>query len=236
MDFLSTSRYINFPIQLLQGFLRNPAECLNNILLYGLYAFTEKVEFRDRMKNIQAAMRYYRVDDMNPKYVLQKGETLYLRLHRDTPKAGIEINVFWDFVRNPKTEFEKVCLLGFLAFKSILQDKSYCKITNKFWLSRMDGKAKCVKEISELSPEIRRFHNEYQTKKIKSELRDSWGLKTYSRYTRGFYVSFKLTLEELITVAENRRKTRKEKLYKEHEKEILKRVLEKLNNNNSSRG
>jgi hypothetical protein len=38
------------------------------------------------------------------------------------------------------------------------------------------------------------------------ELQKSYGLKIYARYTRGFFVSFSLTLEELIKEVEMKRK------------------------------
>jgi hypothetical protein len=72
------------------------------------------------------------------------------------------------------------------------------------------------------------YTNEYQTKKIKTELQYSWGLVHYARWTHGFYVSFKLSLEELIFEAEKRRKSVKEKQRKREEKETLDRVLSTL--------
>ena len=106
--------------------------------------------------------------------------------------------------------------------------KPYYKANNFFLWSRMDGKTNTIVEVSELSNEIKRFANEYQTKKIKTALRNNWGLVHYARHTRGFYVSFKITLKQLILEAEKRRSSTKEKQYKEQEKEILKEVLEQL--------
>ena len=91
----------------------------------------------------------------------------------------------------------------------------------------MDGKSKSC-EFDNLTKEIRKYANEYQTKKIKYELRDGWKLIHYSRYTRGFYVSFKLTLQELVYEAEKRRKSFRQKKQKEVEKEALKRALKRL--------
>ena len=65
-------------------------------------------------------------------------------------------------------------------------------------------------------------------KKIKTELRDNWNLITYSRYTRGFYVSFKLDLEQLVYEAEKRRKSTKEKQAQLAEKLALEKALSRL--------
>jgi len=82
--------------------------------------------------------------------------------------------------------------------------------------------------VDKLPSIIQKYANEYQTVKIKNELR-SWGLVTYSRYTRGFYVSFILDLNALVIAAEGKRKSTKEKQYKQHEKEVVKAVLMSLN-------
>lgn len=66
------------------------------------------------------------------------------------------------------------------------------------------------------------------TKKIKNELKDHWGLKSYSRYTRGFYVSFNMTLENLIKTAEADRTARKEKQKRLEEKALVQKVLREI--------
>ena len=140
---------------------------------------------------------------------------------------NIHLSIYWDYRNNEKTEFDKVCLLAFLGIKSIIQNKAYCKIDNRFLLARMDGKAKSV-DFPALSKCIGKYANEYQTKKIKSALRNSWGLCTYGRYTRGFYVSFSMNLDSLVFEAEKRRKSTKEKQHKKLENEAVKKALLKL--------
>jgi len=94
----------------------------------------------------------------------------------------------------------------------------------------MDGKARAVEEISGLSPEIRKYANEYQMKKIKTELILNWNLTHYGRYTRGFYVSLFLTLDELVYQAEKRRKSRLIKKLDNDQKAAIQRAIQKLNN------
>lgn len=94
----------------------------------------------------------------------------------------------------------------------------------------MSGKSKSVNDWKELPEHIYKYCNEYQTsKKIIPALREAWGLVYYSRYTRGFYVSFTLTLDQLVYEAEKRRKTVKDKQRKEQEKEAVKKAMERLN-------
>lgn len=227
---MGKEKYLNFPIHFLDGFLDNSNECLRDILNYSLYAHSINLEFNDEVSRFKSAAEFYEADlGDNPEHKHMMAENIYNSAHRNCPKVGINLSVFWDFYINYKSEFEKVCLLGFLAIKSIVQNKAYCKITNNYWLSRMDGKASSIKNKNELSDRIAKYHNEYQTKKIKRELRNNWNLKTYSRYTRGFYVSFKLPLDQLIYEAEKRRKSNIEKQYKLEEKRAIELALSRLN-------
>jgi hypothetical protein len=86
---------------------------------------------------------------------------------------------------------------------------------NNYRLSYIDDKTKTIPDIAYLSREGRKYANEYQTKRIKTELRDNWGLLTLSPYFRGFYVSFKVTFEGLVMEAEKRKKSNHEKQHKE---------------------
>ena len=222
-------RYFNFPVQLLRGFLINPIRALNSISNYAFYETYSKIETGSKKERMKESAHYYGIGFGNFEEALQNGKELYDSIPPNSPKVGLRLSIYWDFYKNDKAEFEKVCLLGFLALKSILGQKPYCKTTNKFWLSRMDGNPKTIKDFSELSPDIVKFSKDYQTDKIKKALRNEWGLITYSRYCRGFYVSFKITLKQLIFEAEKRRISTKEKQYKEHEQQTLKEVRELLN-------
>lgn len=226
---MSDERYFNFPIQLLHQYFDNPKRVLNNMLDYALYVQTLEYEYDNGIESLMSsAIKYFGVIVPGKIGAYENGEELYNSIPERCPKVGISKSIFFDYYKNDKSDFQHACLLGFLAVKSILQNKAYCKMDNKFWLSRMDGMAHSVGNISELSPAIKKFANEYQTRKIKTELRDNWNLVTYSRYTRGFYVSFKMTLEELIYEAEKKRKSTLEKQAKFEEKIALERVLKRL--------
>lgn len=221
-------RYLNFPIQLLSGFVIDSKKVLDNICDYAVYKHSLDLEFGTDLEKVKASLGYFNFQENYAPTAFKNGKIVYESIPVGTPYVGLNLSIFWDFYRNDKHEFDKICLLGFLAIKSILQKNTYCKIDNKFWLSRMDGRPKNVNDYTELSDGIWMYANEYQTKKIKTALRDNWGLVTYSRYTRGFYISYSLTLEQLIYEAEKRRKATKEKQYKLQEKEALKNVLERL--------
>lgn len=221
-------RYFNFPIALLSGYLDHPKEVMSSIWNYAIYCKSLDYEYGDDIDKIESAKKFLRVKGGNDNDVYENG-ALQFSLYKNSPKVGLSVSTYFDYKKNEKTEFQKVCLLGYLGIKSILQNKAYCKLTNKYWLSRMDGKSNAVNDYSELSESIQKYANEYQTKKIKSELRDNWFLATYSRYTRGFYVSFNLELDELVFQAEKRRKSTKEKQARLAQKIALEKAISRLN-------
>jgi hypothetical protein len=226
---MSEVKYFNFPVQLLDRFLINSHKRLEDITDYAIYEKSLKVEKGTVKDRIKESASFYNMTLGSIEKTLNNGQELYNSIPTNSPKVGLSLSIFWEYYKKDKTEFDKVCLLAFLALKSILGNKAYCKTTVKFWLSRMDGKCKQVNEYWELSPEIEKFSNEYQTKKIKTALRNGWELITYSRFCRGFYISFKISLGQLILEAEKRRISTKEKQYKAHEQETLKQVKELLN-------
>lgn len=227
----SDEKYFNFPIQLLKGFMIDEKKVLNDISHYAVYKKSLDLMLGEtELENIKDSANFFNISFGSNAITLKNGKSLYNNIPVSSPKAGLNLSLFWEFLKNDKSEFDKICLLGFLAIKSILGTKAYTKLDNKFWLSRIDGNPKSVNHYSELSNEVRVFANEYQTRKIKIALRDNWGLVTYSRYTRGFYVSYSLTLEQLMYEAEKRRKSTMESQNKLQEKEALKRVLERIKN------
>lgn len=227
----SEKRYFNFPIQLLDGFLKNREKCLNDILHFSLYDHARnKLTFGGFSKRLLETASYYNLTIGDLDYVNDQGKDLYLEYGKEKVKVGISTEIFWDFKSNTKTPFEDVCLLAYLALRSILRDKPFCKITNLYWLSRMDGNTHAFDEVGKLSTPLKKYSNEYQLNKIKFYLMDAWNLVHYGRYTRGFYISFKLELEDLVYQVEKKRKTVKMRQQKDAKKLALKMALEKLKN------
>lgn len=226
------TKYFNFPIELLSGYLEDKRPVLRQILYYSLYEHSLKLEHGDEEEKIEASAEFLGVEISSAKYILSEGEVLFNSLNGVGPKVGLNTSIYWDYRNNYKTEFEEVCLLAFLALKSIIQNKAYCKVTNLYWLSRMDGNAKTVAAEFELSEGLRKYAKEYQLKKIKSELIDNWGLVHYAKRTRGFYVSFKIELEELAFHVLKNKQTRSEKLKEQKRKQDLatQKAMERIKN------
>jgi hypothetical protein len=232
--------YLNFPIQLLDGFMVDYYKVLNNIFDYSVYVKSTTLHGNET-KRINDALGYLDVTAGNKTKTAKNGKELFYSIPEKSPMAGISKTMFFDFYGKKKTDFEKACLLGYLAIRSILGNKKSTKTNNNLWLARMNGQPKAEIETLKdgignyaneykviVSAEINKYANEYQLKKIKTELRTNWGLVTYSRYTKGFYISYKLELKALILIAETARKSNKELEYKLKEKELLRVALQEL--------
>ena len=221
-------RYFNFPVQMMEGMITDKDEVLNNILYYSLVAHSEKLEHGTPQEKFKAACKYFGVQIGNQSHAIKVGTSLFDSLPVNSPKTGLNKKIFWDFHDQHKEPFDIACLLAFLSLRSGIGYKPLWKGTNNYLWARMDGKLNSINDISELSPEIQKYANEYQTRKIINELRLNWGLVYYSRYTRGFYVSFKLTLEELIYQSELKRQSTKIKEMKMQESEALKKAIARI--------
>lgn len=222
------SRFFNFPIQLLTKFLNNKTSVLEDILDYAVYAKAMSLKRYSDQPNGKEALKYFKVNSVNLQLTLDTGKLLYESIPKNSPKVGLNTTIWLKYYKDDKSEFEDITLLAFLALKSILGTKPYCKVVNKYWLARMDGKLCSIKNLDELSPEIQKYSTEYQTVKIKKALEDSWGLKTYSFHTRGFYVSFNMTLEDLAFNAERLKQSNKNREYQAHKKEAREKALDRL--------
>lgn len=231
---MSSYEYYNFPIQLVKGFLDDSKNVLINISHYCVYRifFNDFEKYSGSFSGYQQACIDFGIEFKNIASAYQNGKDLYESTIEKSPMVGMSSEMYWDYFNNEKTEFEKMLLLGDLAFKSILGSKSYIKLDNKYWFSRIDGNVKSIdKEL--LSDKIKRYFNEYQTKKIKNRLIADWGLASYSRFNRGFYISYKMTLDDLAYHAEKIRKSSQDKKIKAdvqsaHEKAMARLAKENI--------
>lgn len=224
-------RFFNAPIQLLSGFMEDSKACLVNIFDYAIcYHAENSLIIGDLSDKIKSSCKYFGVKTGSIQRTASNGKALINSIPANSPKFGISVEIYFEFYKNDKPPLEKACLLAFLAIKSINNTKPYSKITNLFLWARMDGKTHSITSTSELSPGLQFYANDYQTGKIKKQLRDSWRLVYYGRYTRGCYYSFTLKLEDLVFHAEKRRKSNKDKIYKLKELEAVQQALIKLNN------
>lgn len=227
--------YFNFPICLIDGIFENKKKVLDDIFDYAVYAKANTLNEGPVKHRISASLKYFGCECTLSR-ILENGKNLYTDIPTKSPKASIKKELYFDFYTNEKTEFEIVILCSFLAIRSILLFKPYCKVTDSYLLNRMAGQA-TIKELEHLPESLKKYtkviggkwgSNQYHLNKIKNELRHNWRLKVYGKHTRGFYVSFDLELTDLIFEVEKKRKKHIEKNYQSTEAEARKAALQRL--------
>ena len=220
-------RYFNFPIQLIRGASKDISKVCWDIICHSLYNYALKASALPTDEDFKMATDYYRmpIRDTSIKTALKNGRTLYDSIPSRSPIAGISSDVVLDYYQNDKSEFEIACFCAYAGVKSYLGKDPCKKITNLTLLSRMSGYS-TEKEMQENKPiMLSLYSTRWKIDKIKSNLKIKWGVKIYSRHTRGMWISTTMNLEELIIVAEKARKRYIEKTYKEQEEEVLIRAL-----------
>ena len=228
-DDILNPEYFNFPIILLEGFLINHKICLNNIGDYAIYSLLQK-KYQGDFNQIEDVEVELNTKIVNKRRSFENGKTLLDSMPENLPFVGIRKKIFFDYYKNKKTEFEKVVLLAFLAIKSIVGKKSYCKTNFLLLFNRMNGNSLSIKNESELSPELRKYFTRHYKSKINDYLQWKWKLKYYAVDTRGFYVSFNknLTLKDLIKIVEKNKVSNQIKAMKANNKAIRLEVLKEI--------
>lgn len=101
-------KYFNFPIQLLEGFMKNDTKnILNNISDYVIYENSLKLFHGSSLEKIITCADEYNIKLGNNKKTYENGKELYNSLPINSPRAGIKLSIWWDFYENDKTEFDK---------------------------------------------------------------------------------------------------------------------------------
>ena len=229
---MSQVRYLNFPVIILKGFLLKPERTLRNILYYAIYSYSLQFE-GDMRGRLKTALEYYNLTtslfDEDIKRIIAIGERY--RAYKDYPHTGLGTHIYLDFIYSKKTHYDRLCLLAYLALKSILGNSLYCKTNNRLLFARMAGEAK-ASDFTNLPPEFDRYIKSrdyliYWSDKLRGSLED-WYFVFYSRRTRGFYASLQLSLDDLAYIAESNSKANRDKIRKQEKRAAYLKAVEKL--------
>lgn len=196
------AQFYNFPICLLENFLTDSKKCLDEILDFVTWKHN-----KGKLTEAETE-KYLGVKYGNFSKSLKHGESIEKTIadyYVSSPWTGLNRDVYWRFMDNSNSDFDNAVLLAFLAFKSILGNKPWYKITNQSQIYyRMAGMTLGKGKPPKLPKEIKAFCTRYKFDQIKLELKENWGLLIYANHTRGMYVSTtdKMSLKELALVAE----------------------------------
>lgn len=235
--------YYNFPIQLLKGFMDDPAASLEKITAYNIYFWSYDWKNDDGSHEsdlipTDRVLKFLRLADnayMNNLWGL--GEMIYNSIPDKCPKVGIRRDVLIDYWSNieSKSKYDLIALVAHLALKSIIGKSRWKKVHYDFWFSRMDGSAKRISRC-ELSPSIAEFHTKYKRGKIRDKLELHWNLQWVKSGNknlnfRGLIVSYKMTHIELYEKAVSLKEDSQLKRMKNKKKLELEQYLKRKETN-----
>lgn len=218
-------RYLTFPMFILKNGINDIKGCLDDAICYCFYDRYTRTQGapEQRKEQIQKDLG---INFSDPKGDYARGKRLHDSMEAKSPKTSISVVMVADYRSNYKTEFEIVTFLAFAGLRSIIQRQAYTKIPNAYFLSRMAGNNKTTDPLPEW---VKPYCSRYQLDKIKTELQLNWGLKLYGNHTRGFYISFSLSIKELIYQAELRRRKYNENKLKDEKEQARKMILQTIN-------
>lgn len=224
-------KYITFPIAIFRTF---PKDSIKNVCYLAIqYAFYAK---NAKGHSLESIATFYGFNSINPD-VIKVGKDLFDKFGHSVPMVSVKLDLVMDFHHNPKTDFEIATFLAFCGLRSILGKKSYCKTNNELLMARMAGYG-TYRQFVEVKAGVPYFIENFSTpqkiryqlteKIINNELCLRWGLIYYSKNTKGFYVSFKTGLVNLMVIAENNRKSNKLKEQKARRAKAYKEALDMI--------
>lgn len=212
-------KYITVPIGLLREIHTDPKGTIGKMFDYGIYdrmrknyPILEHEDFDDDT-GIEESMEYFELNPKNGATELETGKTLYDKF-QGTPNASINIYKLLEF-QEGKTEFELMAFCFYCAIRSIIGTQAFYHSKTKkgepdFWFVRAFGYSS-KEEFRKSNPaqaekDLRvKYSNRYWFELVKKTLQNDWYLVYVSTNKhikmRGYYVSFKLSLEALAKVA-----------------------------------
>jgi hypothetical protein len=219
-------RYFNIPVQMLKQLHTDKMGFLNNSFDVGVYNIAKGLE-GDRKKRVKDAMdpKHLNVTTPDHEKCFLNGSHLANNYPSNSPIVGIEKEMYFDFYKNDKSDFDCSCLAAFLAIRSILGKKTDCKTNKQMIHARMFGYASIKDVPDRLTPEEAKYGKRWHMDKILLELQINWHLKIYSGHKkdrlRGMYVSFDLELPKLIEIAHKSKYMNKVAEFKKRKQAII---------------
>jgi hypothetical protein len=162
------------------------------------------------------------------------GRNIMKKIPPKEPMPMVNIRVLDDFLEGTRTQFEVEQFVGYLALRSILGKKPYCKTNYKHIRARMFGYSKDsdVPDEVKQTDNYQRYCKRYHMDKLMENLRDNWYVQTYSYHTRGLYISTgNVSIETLIRADETSKKSNKRKQRQKEISEARIKVLKEMGSN-----
>lgn len=190
------------------------------------------------------AIEYYQIHtslyslnliDKYPNNTLKQGKKIDSTIPDREPFPMISTSLLFDFRDNNKTEFDIAQFAAYIAVRSILGKKSYCRTNKQMIVSRMFGYASNKQMQGTLKPAIKdlfnKYSNRYHIDKVLQQLELNWNVITYSSNMRGLLIGIKnkTSIDALALIAENRKLKNKISKLKDAKREAKEKALQHLN-------
>ncbi len=187
--------YYNAPAPLF-ALLLGPEE--RDVGFYGILcacAATLRNKEGATLEDCQRLMKYHPLTEEQ----IERGTRL-LEQYKGSVFFGIERGKFFDYKDSYHKEKDFVLLLAYLAIVSLTNGKLYAKCNNNLLLSRMSG---LNSPQDKLHTCLAKYNSIYKMRQLKIDLEKFYHIAFYSN-TRGFYVSIRLSEEELAAKVGNK--------------------------------
>jgi hypothetical protein len=214
--------YFNFPIILIQDLFTNKSKALNNIFDVAIYNSAKRYTNDVSIELFISSAKHHGVTLGNNKNCFKNAVLLTNSIDGKCATAGISKEMLFDYYKNEKTERQLLQLACFLAIKSIIGTKSYCKTNKALIHARLFGYSSIndvpsIKGMTDLQYKYFAHDgiNKYQIDRLIESLELQWHLKLISDHSKGFYLSFDLSLEQLAEIEQDKKKSNKLKLLKD---------------------
>lgn len=223
--------YFNFPIELLPKIIDDPKNTLNEILLYHIFR-NAKIKGNTSIHFKKTATEFNVIlNDYNSNY--STGKRLFDDFNKGNLKplhTGIEASILWDYKGNEKPIRKIIQLVAYLAIGSVLQKQEMCKMDNTYLFSRMSGFNKRV-DPDQFHSEVKKYNTEYKSRTLREDLQLDWGLKIYAKHVKGFWVSKKLSEENLYSKVIKLKRQYKLKRQQRRQHKLIHKVKKDLDKN-----
>jgi hypothetical protein len=286
--------YMNFPVSFLEGAFENIKETVDNIMDYAVYKHSQNLDFGTELERMKSASSFFNITFGNIENSIAVAKKSMRTKNLKTPNVSINIDILWDYYKNPKNEFDIACFCAFCAIKSIIGNNEYAKTNKSLIIARMFGLSECKEPeqapetfsaasaaifickrggnigVNQITGSIRsgelraekqssgyviqkndlikwatehanlpvyatltsklkaKYSTRYHIDNVLLNLQTNWGLKLYSDHSRGFFLSFSKSLEELAILSIEKKVKSKAKLLSEERAKAKAAALKKL--------
>ena len=202
-------KYLNIPVPMLKDLHINSKKFFDDVFDVGVYLQSKTLEGSEEKRYKDAKHFLGVTQGCKPHNAISNAKEILNRMPAKYPTTGIEKDMYFDYYKNYKDEFDIICLAAFFAIRSILGKKPYCKTNKDFIRARMFGYITAKELPTQLTLLQEKYKARRQMNNVLNELEINWHLKILCNHNRGFYLSFDLSYDDLALIIEKNKQITK---------------------------